>query len=134
VEALSEGDRQKNRIRYTRARSLSHHAAKIHEIGGGCDVLQSGSTKCTTIKVFSGDAGYRGTAADFVENRLGLKLHISKKIKDTFAVLPTRWIVEPTFARLAHYRRLSKDYEIFTPTAENMLCIAILRITVVRCV
>nr|VFK72219.1 MAG: Transposase DDE domain [Candidatus Kentron sp. TUN] len=58
------------------------------------------------IKAFSGDEGYRGTAVKFVEKVLGLKLHISKKIKDTFskkikdtfAVLPKRWIVERTFA------------------------------------
>ena len=28
-----------------------------------------------------------------------------------FEVLPTRWVVERTFAWLGNYRRLSKDYE-----------------------
>jgi putative transposase len=46
------------------------------------------------------EAGYRGTAVEFVETALGLKLHISQRIKDAFAVLPTRWIVERTFTWL----------------------------------
>ena len=70
----------------------------------------------------------------FVEETLELKLHISKKIKDTFAVLPMRWVVERTFAWLGNYRRLSKDYEIPNRTAENMVRIAMLRITVAKCV
>ena len=51
----------------------------------------------------------------------------------TFAVLPIRWIVERTFAWLGNFRRLSKDYEILTSTAENMVRIAMLRITVAKC-
>ena len=69
----------------------------------------------------------------FVEDVLGLKLHISRKIKDAFATLPMRWVVERTFAWLGHYRRLSKDYEILKLTAENMVRIAMLRIMVARC-
>ena len=110
------------------------HAANVHDTKGGCEVLQAATTKCTTIKAFSGDEGYRGTAVAFVENTLGLKLHISKKIKDAFAILPMRWVVERTFAWLGHYRRLSKDYEILKLSAENMVRIAMLRIMVAKCV
>ncbi|SER00854.1 hypothetical protein SAMN05421690_100599 [Nitrosomonas sp. Nm51] len=39
-----------------------------YDIKGGCDVLKS-------------DAGYRGTAVEFVENTLQRRLHISKKSK-----------------------------------------------------
>ena len=60
-------------------------------------------------------------------------MDISEKIKDTFAVLPMRWVVERTFAWLGHYRRLSKDYEILTRSAENMVRIAMLRLTVAKC-
>ena len=86
------------------------------------------------LKAFSGDAGYRGTAVDYVEKTLKLKLHISNKIKDAFAILPMRWVVERTFSWLGHYRRLSKDYEIRKLTAENMVRIAMLRIMVAKCV
>lgn len=110
------------------------HAANVHDTKAGGDVLKSAAQKYASIKAFSGDAGYRGTAVDFVEKELGLKLHISTKIKDSFAVLPIRWIVERTFAWLGNFRRLSNDYEILTTSAENMVRIAMLRITVAKCV
>jgi putative transposase len=62
------------------------------------------------------------------------ELSISQKIKGTFAVLPMRWVIERAFAWLGHYRRLSKDYEILTLIAENMVRIAMLRITAAKCV
>ena len=110
------------------------HAANVHDTKGGCDVLRAAYDKCPSLAGFSGDAGYRGTAVNFVEETLQLKLDISKKIKDCFAVLPMRWVVERTFAWLGNYRRLSKDYEILTHTAENMVRIAMLRITLAKCV
>lgn len=109
------------------------HAANINDTIGGCGVLKAAARKCETIEAFSGDAGYRGTAVEFVEKTLNLKMHISEKIKDIFAILPKRWIVERTFAWLGNYRRLSKDYEILKRTAENMVRIAMLRIMVKKC-
>ena len=137
---IDGGKKIKGRKRHIVVDTLGHlihvmiHAANVHDSKAGCDVLAGARDKCPTLEAFSGDAGYRGTAVDFVEKTLGLKLHISKKIKDTFAVLPMRWVVERTFAWLGNYRRLSKDYEILTLTAENMVRIAMLRITVARCV
>ena len=137
---IDGGKKIKGRKRNIVVDTLGHlihvmiHAANVHDSKAGCDVLAGARDKCPTLEAFSGDAGYRGTAVDFVEKTLGLKLHISKKIKDTFAVLPMRWVVERTFAWLGNYRRLSKDYEILTLTAENMVRIAMLRITVARCV
>jgi len=109
-------------------------AANVHDTIAACDVLGTAREKCPRLQAFSGDAGYRGTAVSSVEETLGLKLHISKKIKDTSAVVPMRWVVEPTFAWLGNYRRWSKDYEILNLTAENMVRIAMLRITVAKCV
>jgi putative transposase len=86
------------------------------------------------LEVFSGDAGYRGTAVEFVETRLKLNLQISQKIKDAFSVLPMRRIMEWTFAWLGNYRRLSKDFEILTQSAENMVRIEVLQITLAKCV
>lgn len=105
------------------------HAANLHDTKSGVDVLKAAAEKYPTIAAFSGDAGYRGTAVEFVESVLKLKLHISQRIKDAFAILPKRWIVERTFAWLGSYRRLSKDYEILTRSAENMVRIAMIQIT-----
>jgi putative transposase len=110
------------------------HAANEHDSKAGCDVLKAAADKHASLEAFSGDAGYRGTAVEFVETALKLKLHISQKITDAFAVLPMRWIVERTFAWLGNYRRLAKDFEILSQSAENMVRIAMIQITLAKCV
>lgn len=110
------------------------HAANEHDSKAGCDVLKAAADKHATLEAFSGDAGCRGTAVEFVGTGLTPKLHISQKIKDAFAVLPTRWVVERTFAWLGNYRRLAKDFEILTQSAENMVRIAMIQITLAKCV
>ena len=109
------------------------HAANVHDTVGGCEVMRRAKDKYPGLKAFSGDAGYRGTAVRFVNEKLGLALHISEKIKDGFTVLPKRWVVERTFAWFGVFRRLAKDFEILTATAENMIRIAILKITLATC-
>jgi putative transposase len=64
---------------------------------------------------------------------LGLTLHISEKIKDGFAVLTKRWVVERTFAWLGSFHGLAKEVEILTATAENMIRIAMLKLTLAKC-
>ena len=60
-----------------------------------------------------------------VEKLLNLGVDISEKIKPhEWEKLPWRWVVERTFAWLNQYRRLSKDYEITTSSAEAMVKIA----------
>jgi putative transposase len=90
--------------------------------------------KHATIQASPGTPGIAVTAVEFVETTLGLRLDISQRIKDTFAILPMRWMVERTFAWIGNYRRLSKDYGILKSTAENMVRIAMLRIMVAKCV
>lgn len=109
------------------------HAANLHDMVGACEVLRRTAEKHTSLEAFSGDAGYRGTAVRFVDDVLGLTLHISERIKDGFAVLPKRWVVERTFAWLGSFRRLAKDVEILTATAENMIRIAMVKLTLAKC-
>lgn len=105
------------------------HAANQHDTTSAPPVVERAAEKYPRIKAFSADAGYRGTAYDFVQNTLHKTCHISRKIKDTFAVLPIRWIVERTFAWLGNARRLAKDFEILTATAENFIRITMIKIT-----
>jgi len=109
------------------------HAANQSDTTAGCHVLAKASHKHKTIKAFSGDQGYQGTAVEFVKNELGLTLTISSKKKAGFPVLPKRWIVERTFAWLGNFRRLAKDFEILTSTAESVIRIAMLKITIAKC-
>ena len=113
---------------------VSVHAANHSDTKAAKAVLARGAEKYTSLKAFSGDAGYAGTAVTFAEETLGFPLHISRRIKDGWAVLPKRWIVERTFAWLNNFRRLSKDFEILTGTAENMVRIAMIKITLAKCI
>lgn len=108
------------------------HRANDHDSKAGVKVFERVAEKYRGIKAFSGDAGYRGTSVNYVDGVLKLKLNISTKIKDTFAALPIRWIVERTFAWMGNFRRLSKDVEILTGTAENIVRIAMLRLTLAK--
>jgi hypothetical protein len=64
-------------------------------------LLKRASEKYPSILAYSGDAGYRGTSVKFTYEKLDLTLHyFSEKIKDIWAVLPKRWVVERTFSWL----------------------------------
>ena len=68
------------------------------------------------------DGGFSGK--DFIE-RIQRKCHVTLEVVKRsdeakgFIVLHRRWVVEPTFAWLGNYRRLSKDYEysLYSPDA-----------------
>lgn len=109
-------------------------AGNLHDTKGGPSVLRKSSEKHPTITGYSGDAGYRGTTVDYVSKTLNLTIFISQKIKDTFSILPKRWIVERTFAWLGKFRRLAKDFEILKQTAENIIRISMMKITLAKCV
>ena len=112
------------------------HAANIPDTIAAGQILKDTVQIYPTIKAFSGDLGYRGTAVNFVSEELQLTLHISEKPvtqPGQFTVIPKRWIVERTIAWLGHFRRLAKDFEILVTTAENRIRIAMLKLTVAKC-
>ena len=108
------------------------HAANIHDTKAAPDVLDRAKEKFSSIKGFSADEGYRGTTADHVENNMKLRVEISKKIKDGWAVLAKRWVVERTLAWINNFRRMAKDFEISTCSAENFIRIASLQLILDR--
>ena len=65
------------------------------------------------VEVAYVDQGYTGeTAADAAE-QFGIRLEVVKlpAAKRGFVLLPRRWVVERSFAWLARFRRLARDYE-----------------------
>ncbi len=46
----------------------------------------------------------------------------------TAEVLPKRWIVEGTFGWLNRYRRMSKDYEVYTEMSKAMIYGSLIRL------
>jgi putative transposase len=103
------------------------HAANIHDTKAAHVVMEKGLLSYPSLKAFCGDKGYRKTAEEDAE-ALGKKLHISKQIRDDFAVIPKRWVVERSFAWLNGSRRLSKDFETKTSSSEAMAQTAFIRI------
>ncbi|MES5824769.1 IS5 family transposase [Streptomyces sp. RG80] len=69
------------------------------------------------------DGGYTGPLVAHCFTVLALVLAIVKRSDDTrgFVVLPKRWIVERLFAHLMRTRRLARDYERRTTSAEAMI-------------
>ena len=63
--------------------------------------------------------GYRGTFINDAYALIHCGVDISKNIKSG-----KRWVVERTLAWLNNSRRLSKDYEILTDSAEAMVKIS----------
>ena len=99
------------------------HAANIHDTVAGGDVFGEACWKYPSLRGVCADAGYRKTF-ETVCARLGRTVVISERIKPEWEILPKRWCVERTLAWLNHWRRLSKDYEIRTKSAESFIYIA----------
>lgn len=69
------------------------------------------------------DGGYTGSLVEYCLTALALVTAIVKRSDDMrgFVVLPRRWIVERLFAHLMRTRRLARDYERRTTSAEAMV-------------
>src|SRR5947208_14833722 len=68
------------------------------------------------------DQGYTGEKPAEDAAKQGIKLEVVKlpEAKRGFVLLPRRWVVERSFAWLARFRRLSKDYERLSATLRGM--------------
>jgi transposase len=75
------------------------------------------------LRLVWADGGYTGPLVDFAAKALRLALTVVKRDADLsgFVVLPRRWVVERTFGWLMRSRRLARDYERRTDTAEAMV-------------
>ena len=112
------------------------HRADISERRGGSYLLLRVASRIADfgrLRVFFADQGYGGQRMrDWVRSTfraLGWRLEIVNKIhKKAFVALPKRWIVERTFGWLNLYRRLSKDYERCTKSAETMIQVTMIHI------
>ena len=69
------------------------------------------------------DGGYTGDLIQYCLTALALVLTVVKRSDDMrgFVVLPRRWIVERFFAHLMRTRRLVRDFERSTSSAEAMV-------------
>ncbi|MCC9312215.1 transposase, partial [Kitasatospora sp. RB6PN24] len=97
-------------------------AASVKDNDAGRDLLVNLRERHRAITLVWADGGYTGWLVAFATAVLALALTVVKRSDDTkgFVVLPHRWIVERTFAWLIRARRLARDYETRTDSAEAM--------------
>jgi putative transposase len=102
-------------------------AANVQDHQQAFTLLQVGRRQSARLKKVWVDEGYQSNElAQQAARELGITVEIvSKPVGQTgFRVLPRRWVVERTFAWLGRYRRLSKDYEYYSATAEAWIQLA----------
>jgi len=108
------------------------------EASGDPGIASSRSFKCAMVDRFTRKntascgiaieflpAGAIGKLIEWAKQMFGYRVEVvGRKEQHLFRVLPKRWIVERTFAWLNWSRRLSKDYERRSDSAETMIHIA----------
>ena len=123
------GEKVKGRKRHSVTDTQGHffhvkvHAANIHDTDAGCKVFEEAPQKYPTLKGVCADAGYRKTMEAFVRRVYKKIIEISARITPGWAIFAKRWVVEYTFAWLNGYRRLAKDFETLTYSAENFVMV-----------
>lgn len=109
--------------------------ANASERLGAIVVFHEARERLSKLKVVYVDQGYSGeNFAEAIRQICGasVQVEVIKRESKTFEVLPKRWIVERTFGWLNRYRRLSKDYEVYTDLSEGMIYGALIRLMLRR--
>ena len=89
-------------------------AAQVQEVTG------------ETVEVAFVDQGYTGEEPAAAADAHGIRLEVVKlpEAKRGFVLLPRRWVVERSFAWLARFRRLARDYERLPETLKGLHLLA----------
>jgi transposase len=78
------------------------------------------------VEVAFADQGYTGEQPAQEAEASGIRLEVVElpEARRGFVFLPTRWVVERSFARLARFRRLARDYERLPETLKGLHLLA----------
>jgi transposase len=102
-------------------------AASVSDNAGDIHLLSNiAHTHPRVTKAWT-DTGYRTKAIDH-GTTLGIDVEAVRRDPGHkgFKVIPRRWIVERTFGRLMHHRRLTHDYETHPHRSEAMIRLAMI--------
>ena len=97
-------------------------AASVQDRDAARPLLWNLRRACTRVRLVWADAGYttRKLAAWAAAMRMTVQI-VAKRDRHSFKVLPRRWVVERTFARISKHRRTVRDYEHLTASHEAMI-------------
>ncbi len=100
--------------------SVAVHAADVQDRDGAKLALTGLVGRFPRLELIWADGAYAGKLVSWARNAGGWNVELvrRKPQRNTFEVIPRRWVVERTFAWLGRYRRLSKDYEELPQTTE----------------
>jgi transposase len=87
-----------------------------------------------SVEVAYVDQGYTGNQAETDAAAHGIRLAVVKlpQAKRGFVLLPRRWVVERSFAWVARFRRLARDYERLETTLEGFHYVAFALLMLVK--
>jgi putative transposase len=110
------------------------HSAGIQDRDGAKLLFFKAAASFPSISLLWADGGYAGKLIAWLHRWCGWVLEIVRRLGTQvgFEVLPRRWVVERTFAWLAHPRRLSKDDEELVENSEAMIQLAMIRLMLRR--
>jgi transposase len=112
---------------------VSVHAADIQDRDCAHEFLRDTRRRFSFVQRIFADGGYQGPKMAKTVAATGCwKIEIVKHSDlHRFVILPKRWIVERTFAWISRNRRLMRDFERYTKTAD-FVRLAIIRIMLRR--
>lgn len=97
-------------------------AACVHDNTIGIHLVDKVALDNPTVRLAWVDAGFKNAVA---EHAAGLGIHVQTVRRDPgvkgFTPLPKRWVVERSLGWLMLHRRLARDYETRTASAESMI-------------
>lgn len=109
--------------------------ANASERLGAVVVLHESIDKLSRLEVVWVDQGYSGPNFKRAVQQVcgeNVRVEVIERESKEFEVLPKRWIVERSFGWMNRYRRLSKDYEVYTESSEAMIYGSFIRLMVRR--
>jgi transposase len=108
------------------------HSAAVQDRDGAEALLRQVRRTFPFIEVIFAHAGYQGPImAATVANTGRWRLEIVKR-NEVFEVVPKRWIVERSLARISHFRRMARDFERYARTVVAFTRLAMIRLMLRR--
>ena len=99
--------------------------ANIHDSKSAYALVALLVTAYPWIKRIYADRGYRGKFIEQAKHDFGIDIEITQSnYSGQFVPAKKRWVVERTFAWLDNFRRLCRNYEETTDSANEMLMVA----------